>query len=176
MNEKDQFCLSVSSLYYIFNHIIPLFDSLDFQTKKRFDYLDWKLIVTILTKGLHFTKLGKDIFAAIKNSMNASRLSTNHVNANLNSLADFDISTLIPSYCLGLQNELIKIATGKIITRVQYYALIPNANTSLPILFFKSQQEIAEFFNVKEYVISRCLKNSTLLTKDNVNYTINRIF
>ena len=155
LNEKDQYCLTVSSLYYIFNYLIPFFDQLDFQSKKRLDFLDWKLLATIVVKGTHFSILGKAIFVAIKSRMNASRLSTNknHVASTLNSLANYDISTLIANYCFGAQNELINIATGSTITPVQYYALVPNNNTSLPVLFFKSQKEIAVFFNVKEYVL-----------------------
>ena len=40
---------------YITNVLVPFLDSLTWLSKKELDYLDWKIILRLKNKGLHFT-------------------------------------------------------------------------------------------------------------------------
>lgn len=56
--------------------IIPLFDSVTWRSKKIEDYLDWKAILLIKQKFIHYTPKGKDLIEKILAQMNNNRLST----------------------------------------------------------------------------------------------------
>ena len=62
---------------FIKNVLVPFFDNLNWLSKKKLDYLDWKLILTIKTQGKHFTEGGKGVILLISKRMNRNRLSTN---------------------------------------------------------------------------------------------------
>lgn len=61
----------------MYNILIPWFDNLKFNSKKYKDYLDFKLITTLIYQGKHLTAEGKDLIHNITNRMNDNRLSTN---------------------------------------------------------------------------------------------------
>ena len=59
--------------------MIPFFDTLEFQTKKGLDYLDWKEIIMLKNEGTHRTEEGKQRMLEFKLGMNRGRL----LNSNL---------------------------------------------------------------------------------------------
>ena len=68
--------LSISNSFYLSVVIVPLLNKLSWNSKKYLDYCDWKLILVILSKGLHYTSEGLNIIEIISNQMNNNRLST----------------------------------------------------------------------------------------------------
>lgn len=56
--------------------IIPLFDLVIWRSKKFKDYQDWKAILRIKQKFLHYTPEGRDLIERILAQMNNKRLST----------------------------------------------------------------------------------------------------
>ena len=68
--------VSVYLTSYISKVLLPLFDNLIWQSKKKQDYLDWKTVLTLKSKGLHFTQEGIEVIKLICNRMNNNRLST----------------------------------------------------------------------------------------------------
>jgi hypothetical protein len=59
--------------------IIPLFDSVVWRSKKSEDYQDWKAILLIKQKFLHYTSKGKDLIEKLLAQMNNYRLSTSGI-------------------------------------------------------------------------------------------------
>ena len=61
---------------FINNKLIPLFDSMTWQSKKFLDYQDWKLILRLKNLGLQYTEEGLKAIDRLINQMNDYRLST----------------------------------------------------------------------------------------------------
>lgn len=76
---------------YILNVLIPFLDNLEWLSKKKLDYEDWKLLLYLKQKGWHFSDEGKDIIIGITNRMNRNRLSTNIESLNYLVSKDLDI-------------------------------------------------------------------------------------
>lgn len=53
-----------------------MLDLLTFYSKKELDYKDWKTILNLKEKGIHYTKSGLDVIELIIGQMNSNRLST----------------------------------------------------------------------------------------------------
>lgn len=56
--------------------IIPLFDSLTWHSKKYLDYCDWKSVLNLRDRGLHYLPEGKALIERILQQMNNYRLSS----------------------------------------------------------------------------------------------------
>lgn len=76
-NSKPMAKIQVRKIDYITNILVPFFDNLSWLSKKKQDYLDWKLILAIKNQGKHFTDEGKELIFLISKRMNNNRLSTN---------------------------------------------------------------------------------------------------
>jgi hypothetical protein len=75
--------IEVKKLDYITNVLIPFFDKLLWFSKKKEDYLDWKIVLNLKNQGKHFLDKEKEIICLISNRMNQNRLSTNTINNDL---------------------------------------------------------------------------------------------
>ena len=62
-NERSNPMARVISHYsgYINNVLIPFLDKLEWLSKKKFDYKDWKLVLTLKQKGWHLSDQGKEV-------------------------------------------------------------------------------------------------------------------
>jgi len=67
--------IRIVNLVYIRNNLIPFFDSLVWQSKKEMDFQDWKTILSLKDKGLHYTDEGLKLIELIISQMNNRRLS-----------------------------------------------------------------------------------------------------
>lgn len=74
---KDSLNLIITNKDYILKYFIPVFDNLDWHTKKLLDYNDWKIIGEIRELGFQYTEEGVDLIKLIQGQMNNNRLSTN---------------------------------------------------------------------------------------------------
>ena len=106
---KPLTCLSISDTCFCYKFFIPFLDKLVFLSKKKYDYLDWRLIVFINYWGLNRIETGKTILNNINKGINNNRLSTHgslkHPELNLYEQIDKISSTLyIDIY--GLMREL----------------------------------------------------------------------
>jgi len=75
--DKDILKLHITRMEYLLNVFIPLFDSLSWHSKKYLDYLDWKALLYIKAKGLHYLPEGIEVVDLILGQMNNKRLTTN---------------------------------------------------------------------------------------------------
>lgn len=76
-NYKPMAKIQIYKTDYIVNVLVPFFNSLNWISKKKLDYRDWKLILNIKSQGKHFTAEGKNVIYLISKRMNKNRLSTN---------------------------------------------------------------------------------------------------
>ena len=76
-NKKDILTLHITRIEYLLSIFIPLFDSLSWHSKKYLDYLDWKALLHIKAKGLHYLPEGIEVVDLILGQMNNKRLTTN---------------------------------------------------------------------------------------------------
>ena len=68
--------LAVKQLDYVEKTLIPLFDAYYWHSKKHLDYIDFKTILEIINKGLHYLPSGEALIKRIIGQMNNNRLST----------------------------------------------------------------------------------------------------
>jgi len=148
-NSKPMAKIQIYKTDYINNVLIPFFDNLNWLSKKKFDYIDWKLILTLKNQGKHFTKEGKEVIMLISKRMNRNRLSTN--------LARLDIDDKIfQEKLLNLLNEPSNLeihSNGKIWIKSKGIYLKGRGNVKLEVLddkgsLFKSFDSWAEPNNV----------------------------
>ena len=71
--------LHINQQDFIINKLIPLFDSMEWRSKKLLDYQDWKFILRLKRLGLEYTEEGLKVIDQIINQMNYNRLSTSGV-------------------------------------------------------------------------------------------------
>lgn len=71
-----------------------MFDNLKFKSKKYKDYLDFKLLTTLIYEGKHLIPEGKDLINNITDRMNNNRLSTN-INSELAPIAEEKIKQIM---------------------------------------------------------------------------------
>lgn len=76
LDAKLKWALRVDQTDFIAQVIIPLFNSVNFLTKKSLDYSDWVDVLQIRLKGLHLLPEGSRIIEKIIGQMNDNRLST----------------------------------------------------------------------------------------------------
>jgi hypothetical protein len=77
ISEYNGLCnLSANNTFYLNIVIAPLLDNLTWRSKKYLDYCDWKLILALITKGLHYLPEGINLIEIISSQMNNYRLST----------------------------------------------------------------------------------------------------
>lgn len=76
-NKKDILTLHITRIEYLLSIFIPLFDSLSWHSKKYLDYLDWKALLHIKAKGLHYEAVAFEVVDLILGQMNSKRLTTN---------------------------------------------------------------------------------------------------
>lgn len=76
-NSADMIIINVIRTNFLSNVLILFFEELDWHSKKEKDYKDWKVILQLKEKGLHYTEEGIKIINLILSQMNLKRLSTN---------------------------------------------------------------------------------------------------
>ncbi len=74
--QLDMIILNITRTDYLSKVFIPLFDSLEWHSKKYLDFQDWKAIFKIKEKGLHYLPSGKELLELVLSQMNTKRLST----------------------------------------------------------------------------------------------------
>jgi hypothetical protein len=75
-NAKAEVKLLIFQIDYLFNIFIPFLESLNFQSKKKLDFNDFKLITTLIYQGKHLKPEIKNFILEVSYTMNNFRLST----------------------------------------------------------------------------------------------------
>ena len=125
----------ITSIYitrvdYITNVLIPFFDSLTWHSKKEQDYKDWKSVIELKNKGLHWVEEGVRVINLILSQMNLNRYSTNPARLSPNEVAELrkDLAKLLSgSSNLEIQSD------GRILIKSlnRYYSRGANIKVNL---------------------------------------------
>lgn len=171
------YVLIVKSRQYVNNVLIPYFDSLTFHSKKKLDYLDWKSIGLLKSKGLHYLSEGKELIELILSQMNNNRLSDSG-----NSVVDRDyIKSEIARLLNGPSNyETIK---GKIfiksLNKYQSLSFLEKKTKvvlrdleGLEFQTFESMNRCAEFLGVSTHTVSKRKRTNSPIIFNNKEYYI----
>lgn len=176
---KPMYSLNIEGLYFIYNFFIPLLSNLEFQSKKKLDFEDWKLICQLMALGLHLTPEGDAYITALKSRMNNARLSTNINNPDFKiiSLPDFDPFKLKPVYEITDEGLFRVISTGRIAVKAKFYKLIEI--DSGKISYIEGRKELASFFKDTDHrVVDNAINNKLLLQRKmtGITYTVEKIY
>jgi hypothetical protein len=135
-------------------------DSIEFRTKKFYDYLDLKKIAILILEGKHLTEKGKELIIKLGDTMNNSRLSTNSdrkvldavINSALNSLIQSDPLISIDSEGRAMVTSEKKYIRSTYIIKV----ILLNGYIS----YFNSGISCAKFLHVSNDTITKRLNDS----------------
>jgi hypothetical protein len=166
--------LQIYQIDFLYNQLLPLFDSLEFHTKKFKDYQDFKLLVKLIYQGKHLIPEGKKLIYSIANRMNNNRLTTN-----INSLNNFvdethikNIFNLKPLFEKDLEGRVINVLTNKYIRSVYIIEVtLPNGET----IKFHNATNLANFFNINDSLVSGRIKDGKLFKTNKGLIKIRRI-
>lgn len=103
-NTKAKINLAIFQIDYLFNIFIPFLESLNFQSKKKLDFNDFKLITTLIYQGKHLKSEIKSFILKVSYTMNNFRLTTsknlsnNLPSAAINKNDNFSTALAEPSF------------------------------------------------------------------------------
>lgn len=179
-NSKAEVKLLIFQIDYLFNIFIPFLESLNFQSKKKLDFNDFKLITTLIYQGKHLKPEIKNFILDVSYTMNNFRLSTFKNLAGLpetgvetidlpaktTSLSQLKISgavaerylNLPPVYVKTTDGRIINIETGDLIRDTFVIEVIKMNGT---ISLFSTVTDCALFFNISRSVIYTKLANGS---------------
>lgn len=151
INSKPVFSLKIFSTNFIKTVLIPIFDNLNWMSKKKNDYEDWKKILILKSEGKEYIKEGRDIINLILSRMNQNRLFTKLIKAKLPNDLDKRRNNL-----LNAPSNLEKLENGKLLIKSLGISLKPGRpvsvnvinNTGIVINSFNTIKDCAQFFNM----------------------------
>jgi hypothetical protein len=155
---------------------VPFFDNLIWLSKKKLDYIDWKLILAIKNQGKHFTDEGKELISLISKRINRNRLSTN-----LSKPSVIDLKERVSNLLASPSNYEIHL-NGKIWIKSLGVYLKGRGNVVINVLddkdiliySFDSIKQCAIFFGVSDRTINRRLDNGSFVKLNGQNLVFKR--
>jgi len=159
--------LTINRLDYIAKVLIPFFDGLTWQSKKKLDYCDWKTILKLRDLGLHYTEEGIKLINTILSQMNNNRLSTKRSKLVIDrALLDSNINKLLE----GPSNFEVK-EDGRILIKSlnKYYSNHVKIRVELLdesgdiIRPFDSMADCVKYLNVTSMTVSKRLQGKPFL-------------
>jgi hypothetical protein len=177
--KRQMYELNIEGLYFIYNFFIPFLSKLEFQSKKKLDFEDWKLICQLMALGLHLTPEGNSYITALKSRMNNARLSTNKNNLKFKiiPLPEFDPFKLKPVYEITDEGLFRVISTGRIAVKAKFYKLIEI--DSGKISYIEGRKHLANYFEGSDYrVVDKAINNKLILQRKltGISYTVEKIY
>lgn len=162
-NSKPMAKIQVRKTDYITNILVPFFDNLSWLSKKKLDYLDWKLVLAIKNQGKHFTDEGKELISLISKRMNNNRLSTNQAKPlALAKTAEIDLQERVSNLLANCSNYEVhqggKIwikSSGVYLRSRGNVGIRVNDDKGILVYSFDSIKECAIFFGVSDRTINR---------------------
>lgn len=177
-NTKAVSTLGITNFELIVNGLIPFLDSLSWQSKKRYDYEDWRLIIKIKELGLHYLPEGKSIILELLNQMNNYRLSTNK---NIKSerselLSRVDLLLNSPSNFELLEDgtKLIKSKGTVFSNRSKTKVALYDKEGKL-FKTFNSMVECGKFIGIHSVTVKQKIKLNKAINYENKEYFIKQI-
>ena len=181
-NDKPMASLIINQIDFLINVLVPFFDNLTWLSKKQRDYQDWKLILSIIKQGKHFTDEGKELISLITGGMNNSRLSTNLASKGKESFIANDIEERVLKLLSTPSNYEVQ-PDGKILIKSSGTYLKGRGNVGVDVLdeggnlihHFDSIKDCALFFNVHIRTINRRLDSGSYTEFNGKNLVFKRV-
>lgn len=171
-NENSKVNFAIFQIDYLMNIFIPLLDSLPFQTKKRLDFLDFKIITSLIYQGKHLLPEVQSFILQLSHSMNNNRLSTN---LNISNILEGDslelqnlketYLNLTPIYGENKEGVIVNLQTGEII-RDTFVVQVEKLDNTVSI--FPNIVNVANAFNVSRPSIYESLANGKSLREKGI--------
>jgi hypothetical protein len=182
-NSKPMAKIQVRKTDYITNILVPFLDNLSWLSKKKLDYIDWKLILAIKNQGKHFTDEGKELISLISKRMNNNRLSTNKAKSLvLPNISEIDLQKRVANLLATGSNYEIHEG-GKIWIKSSGIYLRSRGNVAIRVIndkgvlvySFDSIKECAIFFGVSDRTINRRLEKGSFCEIKEQNLIFKRV-
>ena len=165
---EGQFKISISGVERLEKVVIPFFDGLIWHTKKYLDYSDWKDILYLRNKGLHYHPMGKILIERIKQQMNNNRLSTSGMARVDTALLKEDIAKLLNSP----SNYEIRDGKTYIISLNKYHAFTTNKPQAIQLVdtseniicTYYSREKCAEDLEISKSGVTYRIQNGIQFT------------
>ena len=178
-NTKSKIKLSIFQIDFLVNIFIPFLEKLEFQSKKKLDFYDFKLITTLIYQGKHKIEEIKTFILQLSKTMNNYRLSNNIENkktlmnkcSNNNKLLinnpNFikSILSLTPLFGLNDEGQIINLKTGIIIRDVFVIKVIKQDKS---IEIYSTISECAALLGISRNTISSIISSGQSLSKKNI--------
>lgn len=178
-NTKSKIKLSIFQIDFLVNIFIPFLEKLEFQSKKKLDFYDFKLITTLIYQGKHKIEEIKTFIWQLSKSMNNYRLSNNIENKKtlMNKCSDNNkllinnpifiksILSLTPLFGLNDEGQIINLKTGIIIRDVFVIKVIKQDKS---IEIYSTISECAALLGISRNTISSIISSGQSLTKKNI--------
>lgn len=159
-NRKFVSTLEISQIDFICKYLIPFFDSLEFQSKKFLDYLDFKRISILLLDGKHLSEKGKDVINQLGNSMNNNRLSTKLRKAFINNKdMEQNLKLLEMSKPLLIKDKEGRIFMESTNKKIRSTYIIEAVLPNRVVAFYPNAVSCAKIFSVSISTIIRRLND-----------------
>ena len=182
INGKPLIEIQIRSISFIVDTFIPLLSNLSFVTKKHKDFLDWAFIASLIYKGKHLTKPGKELILKISKGMNNYRLSTfKHLDSETREISSSlikEVTDMKDIYVLDRDGLRINSLTGSLVKWQLFYILaeedVPHACGGR-ILIFKDSQSCADYFKIAPQTINAKLNKRVIVFDSNkVGFLLSR--
>lgn len=177
-NTKAVTAISITNMSFILDVLIPFFDSVEWHSKKKLDYMDWKTLIAIKEKGYQYLPEGKELIGLISSQMNNNRLSSSGLPQVDKDLLQSQITELFkqPSnYEIQESGQmLIKSKNQYFSTRKKRKVVLIN-EAGLVFKTFNSMVSCARFLGVYSSTVAYKVKNKKpVLFKDKL-FSINEV-
>jgi len=170
---KQAVLISSYNTIYFRDVLIPFFDSMIWQSKKEFDYKDWKIILNLKDLGQNYTELGREVIELIINQMNLKRLSTKpiHNSKAIKGITTFENKQALQAKIaelLSLPSNLERKEDGRLLIisenrylnegakQIQLLSRDP-INPGEILKTFNSRVECAKFLNISSTTVANWL-------------------
>ena len=166
-NQQPVIRIETARIPFITNIFIPFLDSLNWHSKKRLDFQDWKNILKLREHGHHLSENGTKVIDLILSQMNNNRLSTKRSKLVIDrALLDSNINKLLE----GPSNFEVK-EDGRILIKSlnKYYSNHVKIRVELLdesgdiIRPFDSMADCVKYLNVTSMTVSKRLQGKPFL-------------
>jgi hypothetical protein len=176
IKSKPMTYITINDFNYIKNILVPFFDNLTWLSKKEQDYKDWKIILSFISEGKHFTDEGQALISFINQRMNTRRLSTNSPFI-FSDKIEIRIQNLLEAASnneIHDNGKIFIISQGKYLKGRGNVRLVIYNFEDILINSFNSIKNCAQFFQVSQRTIIRRLDSGNMFLFNNQKFFIKR--
>jgi hypothetical protein len=165
---KDAYNLTINRDSVIKNILIPLFDSLEWHSKKQYDYRDWKILIKLRELGHNYSEGGLKVMDLIINQMNLRRKFINgklEDNVSLQNMIDELLNN--PNILITPEGKKYIISLGRYKKDGAPTNLILKDENGLILESFDSVNKCGKFLGISIYKVNKYLDEKKFIIYKN---------